>query len=518
MLGHLGTRRARSNHPKRAMSAGASPIREDAARGRRGDDLSDGEASKTEVLMPSDEAIDRIQDAPGDGDRAATATESAGARAHAHRGRMILVNSMIGVTTLLLVVGVFAVWANRLLFSPDNWSATSTQLLQNPTIRATTANYIVDQLYANVNVTGLIRSALPTQFQGLAAPAAGAVRNAAVQGVDAALQRPRVQNLWAQANRAADKTFIAVVNGGKGAVKVNNGEVTLNLGLIVDNVASRLGLPANLSAKLPANIANLTVFRSDQLKFVQNVGNAVRNLALWLTIFVPLLYAAALALTPAGRRRRTLMTIGWAGIVGGLLVILGRNVLQSQVANSLTDDASLRPTITATIGIATEILGSVAGAIVLVSALLVASGWFAGPARAPRAARQAMAPFLRDHPGETYAITLAIMAIIFIWQPIHATGTPAGIIVFTLLALFGAYLLRRQTMEEFPHAEHGAAMAKLRERAQRLRGGRRSSGPSQPTTGTMPEQLRQLAELRDQGELSGDEYQAAKDQLLHTSR
>lgn len=45
---------------------------------------------------------------------------------------------------------MFSVWANRLLFSPDNWAKTSTQLLQNPDIRSTTANYLVDQLYANV--------------------------------------------------------------------------------------------------------------------------------------------------------------------------------------------------------------------------------------------------------------------------------------------------------------------------------------------------------------------------------
>src|ERR1700760_2675832 len=69
-------------------------------------------------------------------------------------GRMVLVNSIIAITTVLLVVGMFSVWANRLLFSPDNWSRTSTQLLANPTIRATTANYLVDQLYANVDVPG----------------------------------------------------------------------------------------------------------------------------------------------------------------------------------------------------------------------------------------------------------------------------------------------------------------------------------------------------------------------------
>jgi hypothetical protein len=111
------------------------------------------------------------------------------------RRRLIGVDVLIGVTTVLLVVGIFATWANRLLFSPDNWSNTSTQLLQDANVRSSTANYLVDQLYANVNVTGLIKQGLPTQLQGLAAPAAGALRNAAVQGAELALSRPRVQQL-----------------------------------------------------------------------------------------------------------------------------------------------------------------------------------------------------------------------------------------------------------------------------------------------------------------------------------
>ncbi len=98
------------------------------------------------------------------------------------RGRRILVNSLIAFTTLLLVVGIFSIWANRLLFNPDNWSNTSTQLLQNADIRSTTANYLVDQLYANVDVTGLISSGLPPRLVPLAAPAAGALRNVAVKG------------------------------------------------------------------------------------------------------------------------------------------------------------------------------------------------------------------------------------------------------------------------------------------------------------------------------------------------
>jgi Short C-terminal domain len=471
--------------------------------------------------MASDPAASRAQGMlKGDGDARTGADTAVSPTVHASRGRMIVVNVLIGVTTLLLVVGVFSVWANRLLFNPDNWSNTSTQLLQNPTIRATTANYLVDQLYANVNVPGLIKSGLPTRLQPLAAPAAGALRNAAVQGVEQALTRPRVQNLWAQANRAADQTFIAVVNGGKGAVQVNKGVITLNLGLILDNVASRLGLPSNLSAKLPPQIANLTVFKSDQLKFVQDVGKAIKGLALWLTILVPLLYALAIGLAPAGRRRRTLMNIGAAAVLGGVLVILGRSLLQSQIASALTNDASLRPTISATILIATSMLAEIAGACILVGLVLFFAGWFAGPARLARSVRQAIAPFLRDHPAETYAITLAILVLIFIWDPIPATGTPAGIIVFTLLALLGTYILRRQTIDEFPDAEHGATMAKLRAQVQARQQQRQRvrSTPAAAGTGTMPEQLRQLVELRDHGEITGEEYQAAKDELLHSPR
>lgn len=431
------------------------------------------------------------------------------------RGRLIGVRVLIGVTTLLLIVAMFAVWANRLLFNPDNWANTSTQLLQNTDIRSGTANYLVDQLYANYDVSGLIKSGLPPQLQGLAAPAAGALRNAAVQGTELALSRPRVQNLWRQANRAADQTFIAIVNGGKGNVGVNQGAVTLNLGAILDNVASRLGLPANLSAKLPPNVANLTIFKSDRLKVVQNGGKLIKGLALWLTILVPLLYVLALALAP-GHRRRTLMTIGYAAVFAGLVVLFGRRILETQITNSLTNDASLRPAVRATIAIGTSLLFEVATAVIFVAVILIVAAWFAGPGRWPRTGREAIAPFLRERPVPAYAITLGVLALLFIWNPIPATGTPAGIITFIALGLLGTTVLIRQTAVEFPEARSGAAKQAIRERLTSMR--HRTPGASAEPAGgrsTTAEQLKQLAELRDHGELTPDEYNAAKAQLLH---
>jgi uncharacterized membrane protein len=288
--------------------------------------------------------------------------------------------------------------------------------------------------------------------------------------------------------------------------------VTLNLGVILDNVAARLGLPSDLSSKLPPSIASLTIFKSGQLKTVQDAGKAIKGLALWLTILCPLLYALAILLA-AGHRRRTLMTVGFAAIFAGVVVFFGRNILQSQITNSLTNDATLRPAIRATIAIGTQLLTEVAGAVVFVGVVLVLCAWFAGPARIARAAREAIAPFLRENPWGTFAITLGIMALLFIWDPIPATGTPAGIITFLVLALLGTELLIRQTAREFPDARQGAATHAIRTRVAGLsRSGRSDGGHS--TAGTTAEQLKQLADLRDRGDISPEEYKTAKDKLL----
>ncbi len=431
------------------------------------------------------------------------------------RRRLIGVDVLIGVTTLLLVVGIFATWANRLLFSADNWSKTSTHLLQDPNVRSTTANYLVDQLYANVNVAGLIKQGLPTQLQALAAPAAGALRNAAVQGTELALSQPRVQQLWAQANRAADQTFIDIVNGRKGTVAVNQGVVSLDLASILDNIASRLGLPSDIASKLPPSVANLVIFKSNQLKYVQNGGKAIKGLALWLTIIVPLLYALALLLA-TGHRRRTLMTIGFAGILAGVLVILARSILQGQVVNSLTSDASLQVTIRHVYDIATAILNDVASGVIFIGIVLVAAAWFAGPARPAYATRHAISPFLREQAVATYGIVVGILILVFIWNPIPATGKPLGILVFTLLALLGTYILIGQTAREFPDAPTGAATQAIRARMASRRSRRHEPGnPHGSNAPTAAEQLSQLADLRDRGAISTDEYQSAKEKLLN---
>jgi hypothetical protein len=176
---------------------------------------------------------------------------------------------------------------------------------------------------------------------------------------------------------------------------------------------------------------------------------------LLLTILVPLLYVLAIFLA-RGRRRRTLMSVGFAIVLAGVLVFAARAILESAVVNSLVKVEANKPAADAIMSIATSMLSEIAGAFVFVGVPLIAAAWFAGPARLAVRGRRAIAPFLRDQAAPTFGIVVLVMVLIFIWGPIPAMHRPAGIIVFLALALVGTEVLRRQTAAEFPDTHAGA--------------------------------------------------------------
>ena len=77
---------------------------------------------------------------------------------------------------------------------------------------------------------------------------------------------------------------------------------------------------------------------------MQDGGKALKGLALLLTIIVPLLYALAIALA-RGFRRRTLMTVGIAIVFAGVIVFVGRNIIVSQVTDSLVKTEADKPAV-----------------------------------------------------------------------------------------------------------------------------------------------------------------------------
>jgi hypothetical protein len=445
----------------------------------------------------------------------AGASVNAAAGAHPHR---IWVRVILVLATLLAVLAIFAIWANRQLLNPDNWARTSTALLQKPTIRSAVSGYLIDQLYANVDVPGELKSGLPKELQPLAGPVSGALHSVAEQGAEKALETPQVQGVWKNANRAADQTLVTIVNGGGNKVQIEGGTVSLNLREIVADLAARLGLPAGIAEKLPASVAKLKVVTSSQLGLVRNAAKALHALAVWLTIIVIALYVLALFLA-RGYRRRTLMWVGLSLVLAGLLVILGRKIGQGQLVSAITSDASIEPAANDAYSVATSLLVQVASASIIIGIPVILASLFAGPARWAIAARRFLAPHFRERPGLVYWITAGLLALIFIWGPIPATRNPWTMLLFTILAFVGAYVLGGQIAEEFPDAHAVSIRAAFGEYAhvmgEKISHARATAAPATASPGSSKAgELERLVALHDRGALTDDEYASAKRELL----
>jgi hypothetical protein len=386
----------------------------------------------------------RVPAAPPAGD--APETRSAAPDGGAHR---IWVRVVLGLATVLAILSICAIWANRQLMNPTNWSKTSTALLRKQTVRSAVSGYLIDQLYANVDVQERLKSGLPPQLAPLAGPLSGALHNLAEQGAERALELPRVQDAWRTANYAADQTLVTIVKGGGSRVQINGGTVSLNLHQIVADIALQLGLPASVANKLPPSVASLKIVTSSQLGLVRSLAKTLHALALWLTIVTFLLYALAMFLA-RGYRRSTLMWVGSSLVVAGLFVLLARKIGQGQLVSAITSDASIEPAANDAYSVATSLMVQVSSAAIIIGIPLILAALLAGPARWAVSARRFLAPHFREHQGLPYWITAGLLALFFLWGPIPATRNPLEMLIFTILAFVGAHVLSGQIADEFP--------------------------------------------------------------------
>ncbi len=433
------------------------------------------------------------------------------------RGRRIAVRATLTLATVLAVLAIFAIWANRQLLNPTNWANTSTALLQKQTIRSAVAGFLVDELYSHVDVSAKLESGLPGELKPLAGPAAGALHGVAETAAERVLQTPRVQSAWKTANRLADQTLVTVVAGGGRRVQIEGGTVILNLHQIVADLSRRLGLDPGLVEKLPASFAQVKIVTSSQLGLVRNLAKALHALAILLTVLVGAAYALALALA-GSHRRRILMWIGASLVLAGLLALAGRRIAQGQIVPAITTDASIEPAANDAYAVATSLLVHVASSSIVLGLPLIAAAWFAGPARWALAARRFLAPQLQQRPALAYWVALGLLALVFIWAPIAATRNPPEMVLIALLTLVGAHVLREQIAREFPSAAPVSLRAAIREHVHAL--GERVAGiPAAYVAGhggreSKATEIERLFALREKGAITEQEYADAKRDVL----
>ena len=316
-----------------------------------------------------------------------------GAAPARRRGHRVLVPVLLVLATIVGIAGAFAVWVNRQALNTSNWASTSGKILENKEVQTALSAYIVRELFTNVDVPGALQKALPAQLQPLAGPAAAGLQQLAGQLAPKVLASPPAQAAWVQANIAAHKQLLKVLNGGGPVLSTQSGVVTLNLHTLASELAATLGVSSQVAAvqsklqgstgasvraaaqqklgiTLPPASGQLVIMRADQLRTAQDVANGVKGLAIVLPALAIVLFTLAVYLA-RGRRRRTLRTTGWCLVLIGVALLLIRRLAGDAVVDGLVKVSSNKPAVHDVWNIATSLLYDLAVAMIVYGLVFV---------------------------------------------------------------------------------------------------------------------------------------------------
>jgi hypothetical protein len=423
--------------------------------------------------------------------------------------------ALIVVASLLLAGTTMSVWVKRQALDTDNWVAAADEVLQNPEVQDTLATYVVDQLYANVDVQGFFSDQLPEDLQGLSGPLAAGLREPATTAVEKLLQTSQVQALWHKANEVAHEKLVDILEDRGTYVSTADGTVTLELGSLVTDLGEQLGLPSSLLDKIPADAGNIEIVQSDQLAAAQAAVKALRWMSILLGVVVLLVYGLAVYLAKDARRR-TLRNVGWAVLAVALVLGISRRVTGNYILG-IVSDPSLKPTVKAVYAIGAQLLVDLTWTIAVWGLLIVAGTVVAGPTRFAVWIRRTLAPVLNLRWEAVAVGAAAVYLVLLLWSPTPALQAWGSVVGLAIVFGLGLWALRRRTLAEFPDAELGRTGQSMRDRASSAWGSVASSvrgigggGPGDDHAG----QLERLSQLHDDGKLDDAEFTSAKAKLL----
>jgi hypothetical protein len=430
-------------------------------------------------------------------------------RAH---GKLVI--AIVVFATLLGLVAVHAVWAKRQLLETDTWVETSSKLLEDEDIREALDTFIVDTLFSNVDVQGRLEQRLPPPAQALAGPASAGLRELADQLTLRALESPKVQLLWENANRAAHETLVSTIEGGGENVSTGGGDVTLNVGTIVTQIGDQLGI--NVAGKLPPSASTIEILRSDQLSAAQDGVNILKDLAYILPAIALLLYALAIYLA-RGWRRRAVRAVGWGFVVIGVFVLLIRSLAGNYLVASLASTAAVEPAANSTWSIATSLLKDTGVAMIGYGLVIVAGAWLAGPGAIATSARRELAPILHDR-RVGYAVLAVIVVLVFWWNPTQGTSRLLPSLLLIALMIAGFEAIRAQAIRDFPDETMERLGQRWRNRLSGIHLPGRARAPSaEDRAEDRLVQLERLGSLHQSGVLDDEEFEREKQRIMTTA-
>ena len=393
---------------------------------------------------------------------------------------------LIVLTCILVPIALITVWVHDIALDTDRYVSTMAPLATEPAIQDAAVRRAVAAVDVRVDgreVTSDLAAWM--QSQGLPPRAAKAVKGLAPQ-FDSAVEQSvtkvatrfihgdKFPAIWTGANRTAHSAVVHALTGhGRGAVGVDDGTVTLNVGTAVEKIKQDL-VDAGLSpaSHIPDVNKKMVLFKSDQLGKIRKGAHLLDVMGNWILPLTALIGAAGVLL--AHHRRRALARTALGGAFACLLVVIVLVIARRYYLDHLPAQVQSKDAAAAIFDTLLHFLRVSLRTAIVLGVVIALGAYLIGPGRLPRAVRGASERTADSAAGWAYRhqvhtgpvgtwvqayrrwITvgaLLIVALVFaLWN--HPTALTVLFLVLILLAVLALIALLAAGGRATLHAEH----------------------------------------------------------------
>ena len=303
------------------------------------------------------------------------------------RLRRVVAWVFLALGAILLLAGGVAVWSRNQVLDTDRYVRTVKPARRRPRDPGADRRERLDRVSGAIEIDQLVSQVLPGRVGAALAPA---LQESLEQFLyDQTLeftQSDQFPAVWEQINRAAHTQVVAVLTGRteNDAVAVQNGTVSLDLTVVVQNVIERLNARGiTILDQVPATRlgTSLELFDTSDVSTVQDAADLLQQVAWVLPLAALVCLVAAVLLTPS--RRKGLIRVGVAMILSMAALLVAIAVARALYLDALPPHVD-QDAAESFYDIVFRYLRQGARVIILIGLLLALIAWLAGPGGAGR--------------------------------------------------------------------------------------------------------------------------------------
>ena len=363
-------------------------------------------------------------------------------------GRGLTAWVLLIIAAILFPVALTSFWGQRTLTDAQRYVATVGPLAQDTTVRQAVATkvttVIVNQLDAQTRVSDLLQNY--PKLQPLAGPIASGVNTFVGNEVTKLVDSDQFAQLWITVNTELQKALIAALSSQpSGAVSIQGDQVVLDTGDLITAVKARLvdrGLAFAANIPVPAAAdRQVVLLTSPQLQQARTVYALSQPVAQWLIYLTMLMFVITVLISR--KRARMTMAVGFAIVIGAIVIRLGMAYGQSQIDLTLSGTAFAGAQ-QAFFTILTAFLLMAVRAALALGLFFAIVGWFLSGTKAALSARRFLGGVLSNTGGRASGTAIAPVGAWFartrvFWR--FLIGGVAAVVLLSASPLTGAVIL-----------------------------------------------------------------------------